>query len=224
MAWYRDGKVNVTINSKNVVGVGTAWLGQVLAGEGFDAPDGRIYEVAEVINNTSLVLTGNYIGATAENEAYQIVPNASMTKVLTQRVGALVGSFEADLQNAFKREHHTGTQKLDSISDAGTAAAMNALGAGGIIERGSNANGEYVRFADGTQICTRSISGYEAGVSLVNFSAAFIGAPSVAVSISPVEGWDKELGIYGSNSQWVIYLANTHHTNSLQLLAIGRFK
>ncbi|NKX75989.1 hypothetical protein HGG73_17795, partial [Rhodobacteraceae bacterium R_SAG3] len=29
---------------------------------------------------------------------------------------------------------------------------------GAVIERGSNANGEYVRFADGTQICTRSVS------------------------------------------------------------------
>ena len=30
----------------------------------------------------------------------------------------------------------------------------NGVPTGGVIERGSNANGDYVRFADGTQICT----------------------------------------------------------------------
>jgi len=37
---------------------------------------------------------------------------------------------------------------LDTVSE--TAGVPT----GGVIERGSNANGEYVRFADGTQICT----------------------------------------------------------------------
>lgn len=35
----------------------------------------------------------------------------------------------------------------------GTVAASGGAPTGAIIERGSNANGEYVRFADGTQIC-----------------------------------------------------------------------
>lgn len=41
----------------------------------------------------------------------------------------------------------------------GTVANANGFPVGGIIERGSNANGEYVRYADGTQICwVRNIS------------------------------------------------------------------
>ncbi len=35
--------------------------------------------------------------------------------------------------------------------------AVGSIAGGSIIERGSNANGEYVRFADGTQICTAAI-------------------------------------------------------------------
>lgn len=35
----------------------------------------------------------------------------------------------------------------------GTVSQSGGVPTGAIIERGSNANGEYVRFADGTQIC-----------------------------------------------------------------------
>ncbi|MFM5873907.1 pyocin knob domain-containing protein [Aeromonas veronii] len=37
----------------------------------------------------------------------------------------------------------------------GTVSQSGGAPAGSIIERGSNANGEYVKFADGTMICTR---------------------------------------------------------------------
>lgn len=40
----------------------------------------------------------------------------------------------------------------------GTVAQASGVPDGAIIERGSNANGEYVRFADGTQICTASLT------------------------------------------------------------------
>lgn len=54
---------------------------------------------------------------------------------------------------------------LDSADNAfrrgnilGTVSQSIGVPSGAVIERGSNANGEYVRFADGTQICTRRIS------------------------------------------------------------------
>lgn len=42
------------------------------------------------------------------------------------------------------------TPKLDALD--------LELGSKNVVERGSNANGEYVRFADGTQICTKTHS------------------------------------------------------------------
>lgn len=42
------------------------------------------------------------------------------------------------------------TPKLDALD--------LELGSKNVVERGSNANGEYVRFADGTQICTHTVS------------------------------------------------------------------
>lgn len=62
----------------------------------------------------------------------------------------------------------TGTLPNDRVSNSlprnkayrqgnilGTVAQSGGAPTGAIIERGSNANGEYVRFADGTQICWR---------------------------------------------------------------------
>lgn len=108
MTWYRDGSINLTAGSNVVTGTGTTWLNLVLAGEGLDAPDGRVYEVAEVVNNGHLRLTSNYLGATAAGAAYQIIPNASMTKVLAKRVSDLLSNYELELPKAFRRENHTG--------------------------------------------------------------------------------------------------------------------
>ena len=40
----------------------------------------------------------------------------------------------------------------------GTVSQSGGVPTGAIIQRGSNANGEFVRYADGTMICTRNIS------------------------------------------------------------------
>lgn len=122
------------------------------------------------------------------------------------------------------RSKHIGTQPLSTITGAGTAAAMNVLGAGGIIERGSNANGEYVRFADGTQFCTASIKGYAAGIVSVPLPASFVGATACFVSITPSDDWAKEDAIYSSGTQWVVKMAVASANNSMQLFACGRYK
>jgi Protein of unknown function (DUF2793) len=64
---------------------------------------------------------------------------------------------------------------------------------GAVIERGSNANGDYVRFADGTQICTQSVSlggattsvgalFYEPGSTNWTYPAAFASGTQPAMS------------------------------------------
>lgn len=40
----------------------------------------------------------------------------------------------------------------------GTVAQSGGIPTGAVIERGANANGEYIRWADGTQICTHTIT------------------------------------------------------------------
>lgn len=64
----------------------------------------------------------------------------------------------------------------DSI--LGTVSQSSGVPTGAVIDRGSNANGEYVRFADGTQICW-------AGRALTVTTAA---AGSIHVDGSPANG------------------------------------
>jgi hypothetical protein len=57
----------------------------------------------------------------------------------------------------------------------GTVSQSGGVPTGAIIERGSNANGEYVRFADGTQICwVGLVVADAAGFKTASFPASFI--------------------------------------------------
>lgn len=75
----------------------------------------------------------------------------------------------------------------DSI--LGTVSQSGGVPTGAIIERGSNANGGYVRYADGTQICTGAVTvsgtswaamvggGSYSPVASATFPATFTGTP-----------------------------------------------
>ncbi|EPS1205536.1 TPA: hypothetical protein ACKP07_005013 [Serratia marcescens] len=74
--WYKTGKINVTLNSPVVIGVGTMWADAkngVMPGMIMIAPDNKLYEVKQVGSNTSLTLNSNYTGATTSAQAYAII-------------------------------------------------------------------------------------------------------------------------------------------------------
>lgn len=68
----------------------------------------------------------------------------------------------------------------------GSVSQSSGIPTGAILERGSNANGEFIRLADGTQICWGITSMTHNGASLaptsagITFPAAFIGFVSTA--------------------------------------------
>lgn len=84
----------------------------------------------------------------------------------------------------------------------GTVSQTGGLPTGAVIERGANANGEYVRFADGTQICTRRVSVlglsitspagsvFQATLGSFSFPASFVGAGADFVGAT-VDGSDN---------------------------------
>jgi len=78
----------------------------------------------------------------------------------------------------WRRMSHTG-------NILGTVSHSGGVPTGAIIERGSNANGEYTRYADGTQICwgARTLNAVPAGGSTsvsITFPAAFSASPAGA--------------------------------------------
>ena len=73
MSQYRTGTVTVTNADATVVGVGTAFTDNVVAGDLFTLPgSGIFYEVASITDDTHLELTANYAGETAEGVTYII--------------------------------------------------------------------------------------------------------------------------------------------------------
>lgn len=91
----------------------------------------------------------------------------------------------------------------DNKIPAGVLRIAGALSDGHIIESGDNANGNYVRFADGTQICRKTLpytiaansmvswgSIYAASVNRIHlgeFPAVFVEKPFVNISVSILE-------------------------------------
>jgi len=66
----------------------------------------------------------------------------------------------------------------------GTVSVSGGVPTGAVIERGSNTNGEYVRFADGTLICTKLLS-FTDGAIVWDFPSVFANPSLFGVSILP---------------------------------------
>jgi len=100
------------------------------------------------------------------------------------------------------------------------------------VQRGTNANGEFVRFPDGTQICTGSYSAPVTANVLyatsLSFPAAFIAAPTPSqhtVSVSVTNSHVTTLGVNSVSASSMIaqIFSNTTQTLSLVFTAIGRW-
>jgi hypothetical protein len=97
----------------------------------------------------------------------------------------------------------------------GTVSQLEGVPTGAIIERGSNANGEYVRFADGTQVCTGRGTWTTEAVSHKNFTPTM---PASFPSIGHIKWGDLVLlsapgklficGAFSPNGDFTIYTAN----------------
>ena len=119
------------------------------------------------------------------------------------------------------------------------ACIVGALSAGHIIESGDNANGNYVRFADGTQICwineffvtTPGTVTYLLGTW--TFPAEYVSFPAVVSTLKSMVGTQPYFAyateaVDGATSVLLRYL---HHNNEpktgsqyARCIAIGRWK
>ena len=85
----------------------------------------------------------------------------------------------------------------DTLTDKilGTVSQVGGVPTGAVIESGSNANGRYIKFADGTMICNKVFTSISVAIStewgslyvsgnigLGNWAAAFIATPVVSYS------------------------------------------
>ncbi|RPT93825.1 pyocin knob domain-containing protein [Pseudomonas aeruginosa] len=122
------------------------------------------------------------------------------------------------------------------LSDAqllGTVAQSGGVPLGSILERGSNANGQYARFADGTQICTVSLLGANDRVANTGYTltlpAAFTPDWTTGVSVSWVSHatnpatYNGVKVAYANGTALTFILAENLTTNRLIFSCIGRW-
>lgn len=121
----------------------------------------------------------------------------------------------------------------DSI--LGTVSQSGGVPTGAVIERGSNANGEYTKYADGTLICVMTVATgsvtdlfgglYRSGTASFTFPAAFSARPRVSASCdTSAVIWASARAtdaLGGAVNLW--YPASVAGANAAQVIAIGRW-
>ncbi len=190
MPWYRAGTVSVTLNSNAVIGTGTAFVANSRVGDAFLGPDGGWYEVTNIASDSAMSIAPNYRGATNAVGVYALTPVQGYTKDLADQARAIIQQWGATLAGLGS----VSTENIVPVDKGGTggatsAAARSNLGlgsaavapivgtvsqsggvpSGAIIERGSNANGNFTRYADGTLECwhTTSPATHAAGAEVI---------------------------------------------------------
>lgn len=125
----------------------------------------------------------------------------------------------------------------------GSVSQVGGVPAGAIIERGSNSNGEFVKFADGTLICTFAYDAsamaitsavgsiYQAGQEITwTYPATFIGVPIPCPNVYRNDG-TVIIGIFtrivtSTTMQWRLWSATAFaggNVKNVTLFAIGRW-
>ncbi|RCS59711.1 hypothetical protein [Parvibium lacunae] len=133
-SWYRVGSVALTNGSKTVTGTGTAFTSNVIAGDLFFAPDGKIYEIDIVTSDTVLQLYSVYGGTTASAQAYGIVRNftansqsqvAANMLALQQKYNSTLDQFDSFMTSPNSTFTYSGVAKATLAALA--SACANAL-------------------------------------------------------------------------------------------------
>ncbi|EOI1327355.1 TPA: hypothetical protein ACIJOS_001842 [Citrobacter koseri] len=125
----------------------------------------------------------------------------------------------------------------------GTVSQSGGVTTGAIIEKGSNSNGEYTKFADGTMICRRRITtaelntninvpnnlgGFRGGQVLIPFAATFVGLPVGSGDVQNNPDGARCNVTADTTTQWTVGIhtnnsGNVATTHAVNLLAIGRW-
>lgn len=106
LRWYRTGTVDITQGSANVIGVGTNWqTAGIQPGDVFMVGNSVLYEIAQVVSNTSIALHSAFQGATGTAQNYSILRNfaGTMQAQIAAQVSELVNKYESYIDTELKQ-------------------------------------------------------------------------------------------------------------------------
>ncbi|MCI1736292.1 MAG: phage tail protein [Pseudomonas veronii] len=254
MPWYRTGTVSVTLNSNAVIGTGTAFVANSRVGDAFLGPDGGWYEVTNIASDSAMSIAPNYRGATNAAGVYALTPVQGYTKDLADQARAMIQQWGATLAGLGT----VSTFNVVPVANGGTGGTTPALArsglqlgsaavadivgltsSGAIMEQGSNANGGYTKFADGTMICTRTVDNTDTVSSAATgmfiggtftwiYPQAFYGAPVFAGSAKAPNAVSFLCTNFSSASQAsyfnVAAASQASRVYTTWMIAVGRWK
>ena len=238
---YTTGSVTVTAGDATVTGTGTDWQNAgITSGDWLIVKgDGIGYRVNSVTNNTELELSEPYAGTTGTYSDYAIsrefTPNLALVEMSPKSIGSAqaynesMGIIDQEVSARLVAQSPGDVAGTAAVADIlGTVSQFGGVPTGAIIERGSNSNGEYVKFADGTLECWQEILVSETNNnrwdSSWSFPETFSSAPNVVVSeLAATGSWTNVLsdvleasmcGSFGESTTLtnVVVFANSGYT------------
>lgn len=251
MAWNRAGSVTVATGSTTVTGVNTAFAANARVGDAFIGPDGRLYEITNVVSATVLSILPAYIGSGGGGANYAIAPVQGYPKALADKFSeiantwgsalASLGEVSRDNVVPIARGGTGGTTAATArqglqLGSASLAALIGTVTAGGaaVAEYGSNSNGTYCKLAGGLMICQTPGSTLlpPPGIGYVGwtFPAQFNAGPPSFVSLIAEPGQGADIRNYVASSQYqgttttgTTFLTYMASTVGCKAIAIGRW-
>jgi hypothetical protein len=177
--YYTDARVRAAV----LTGLITTDSSAVMATDAIIAAFGKLQAQA----SAAATAIGNKAGKGANSD---ITSLTGLTTALSVAQGGTGVTSVAALLTALQTAGAYG--KTNAVGTVGQASGVPT---GAIVERGSNGNGDFTKFADGTMICTRTINlssliitATAGGVAYVGlnglaFPATFVGIPVVNMSM-----------------------------------------
>jgi hypothetical protein len=198
-------------DARTGLGLGNASIATVVTSN-TDSTAGRLLTVgycglgspSAVVNIDSSLHSGIYQAASTGGGTYPAGFSNGSVIVAERNASPYRGNqiLISDADGRMWRRANSGTwtaweRLLSNEHILGTVSQSSGIPTGAIIERGSNANGEYVKFADGTMICTLKANGsdqavtgstgsmFQAGSELSwTYPMPFVAAPSISSTVS----------------------------------------
>lgn len=166
----------------------------------------------------TISLTGDVTGSVSFNGSANVSITATVADDSHNHIISNVDGLQAALD-----------LKVSKDSIVGTVSQSGGIPTGAVVERGSNANGEYVRFADGTQICHSSnLVSSSSGGKIWTFPAGFSATPSAVCCARAASAHAGLIDATGSGSSatfsaWIIGSSPARTAIGVELVAIGRW-
>lgn len=248
------------VSAPNSLVVTGAITGTAVTQSAIDTTAGRLVKTGDFGLGTAITLTAsdnlnalvtsglfyNPSGGNCAGNNYPMTSAGALTVVtrsatnVVQKFVSYGGSSTAADVREFTRSYGTAgfspwVELFHQGTVLGAVSQSGGVPTGKVIERGSNANGEYVRFADGTQICNVTAAAVDtttaAGAVYMHtniltwtFPAAFAAAPVVAGGGGNAARWLAPNAPSVNSAAYRVYsYGSSGATSAPSLTAIGRW-